>query len=899
MRDSYPLSLVGIGFGPQGVALAAAIEDAGERLGVSFPDRVAFFEKSPGPGWQTGMLFRNTDIQHHYLRDLATPRDPRSRFTFANFLKERDRIFEFGSLVYGGGGGAVSRIEWSEYVAWAAALLDDYVTYGSPVSNLRVKRAGDEDMIALTVPEGDILTRAVAYCGGRDLSHPPVFRDHLGERVFHATLFLDQVQTLPDLNDLRVAVVGGGQSAIEVIQYLHGAFPRTRITCVQRAFGFHHGDHSPFVQRAFHPKESDYFFSLPPDGRRSLLDEVMRANYAAVDKEAVSALYRTMYEDTLLGTSRIQMVPRSEVTQVRRDADDRYVLDVTNNLDGSSLTVVADVVVLATGYVDRPIPSVLEPLNSMLRWDEHGYPVVNYDFCLETADGANPVVFVPSAGESSHGLGSSSSFSMVALKAERVTEALAAMGLLRTKEAQPLKGQYLPESKHYIGRQREHGGWKLKPRAFILSGAFFVVGRNPLFIRELARQDLKILFITPARYRDQALACTADAAHPASLIDDIAFVEGALDKEGSFTAGVVSRALLWRDRYDISGIYAIGETLVEPTGVLADGLGLPGPGARATRVCRSKYLQRWYLRELSPPSAVVPPEDRDSPDLGTVTFPAVVKPAARTSSSGVVSILGPEELRPQLATYPGHETVLIETKVSGPEFSVESLVQNGRTIFASVTSKETTESHVRTFVELSHTVPSAREDTRETLLAANQRLLDRLAFENGTTHSEWRVDGDGRAVLMEVACRTPGDGLLTLYSLATGEPLEPQILRVALGQPASYPAPRRHARQVYLDHQEGRLDDVTLDWPGVEPRWVGARGSWPEIGPAAAGDPPALREVLVLKDRGQDLRCLTESDDRAVTFLIDAPSAAELDDLEQRVRRALNVRIAPAVAADG
>jgi L-ornithine N5-monooxygenase len=440
MRESGPLALAGIGFGPQGVALAAAIEDAAERLRVNFSGRVSFFEKAPGPGWQKGLLFRNTDIQHHYLRDLATPRDPRSRFTFANFLKERDRLFEFGSLVYGGGGGAVSRIEWSEYVTWAAGLLDDYVTYDSHVSDLRVERVADEDMIALTVPSGEVMARAVVYCGGRDLYYPSAFRDHLGERVFHATEFLERIGALPDLDGCRVAVVGAGQSAIEVVQYLHNTFPRTRIACLQRAFGFHHGDHSPFIQRMFHPRESDYFFSLPEQGRKSLLDEVMRANYAAVDKEAVSALYRTMYEDNLVRDPRIQMIPSSEVTRMHRDDDERYVLDVTNNLDGARQTVEADVVVLATGYVDEPLPSVLQPLSPLLRWDGRGCPAVGYDFSLLTVDGAGPAVFVPSAGESSHGLGSSSSFSMVALKAERLTDALTARGLLHAPTAEPVSG---------------------------------------------------------------------------------------------------------------------------------------------------------------------------------------------------------------------------------------------------------------------------------------------------------------------------------------------------------------------------------------------------------------------------------------------------------------------------
>lgn len=429
MPDPKPLDLLGIGFGPQGVALAAAIEDLGERAGTDLADRVHFYDKAPGPGWQTGLLLRNADIQHHYLRDLATPRDPRSRFTFANFLKEQDRIYEFGSLVYGGGGGAVSRIEWSAYVAWAATLLDRYVSYSSPVRAVRTTRVDGEDLLAVTLPDREVLTRSLAYCAGRDLHYPELFRAHLGDRVFHATTFLDRLRALPDLDGRRVAIVGGGQSAIEIVQYLHNTYPRCEITCVQRAVGFHHGNHSPFVQRMFHPAESDYYFSLTPAGRRDLLTEVMRANYAAVDKEAVSALYRTIYEDRLLGTERITMVPSSEVITVS-ESDGRYLLDTRNRLDGATTRVEADVVVLATGYVADTLPSILAPLRPDVRWDELGNPVVNHDFSLATVTVDGPTVFVPSHGEPSHGLASSSSFSMVALKAERVTDACCLKQLL-------------------------------------------------------------------------------------------------------------------------------------------------------------------------------------------------------------------------------------------------------------------------------------------------------------------------------------------------------------------------------------------------------------------------------------------------------------------------------------
>ena len=428
-----------------------------------------------------------------------------------------------------------------------------------------------------------------------------------------------------------------------------------------------------------------------------------------------------------------------------------------------------------------------------------------------------------------------------------------------------------------------------KPGAFILTGSFPVIRRNWLFLTELARRGLKILLITGAGYREQATAAIAEPCNPASHITEIGFVTGDWTAQGAFVAGAVAHAMEWRRRYTIVGAYAVGDTLAEATGLLCDGLGVRSPGLRASRACRSKYLQRWYAPELSPFSLTIPRDERGSSSLDAVTFPAVVKPASRSSSEGVVTVHDPAELRRQLSTYSDHEVVLVEQKVVGAEFSVESLVQDGRIVFASATDKETTDSHAHTFVELVHTVPSSRAALRDALLLANRRLLELLAFENGIAHSEWRIGADGCPVLMEIAARTPGDGLLVLYHLATGQPMEPQILRIALGEPASYGAPRRCTRQVYLEHEPGVLHDVAVDWPGVEPAWIGDSGVWPEVEPGCADDPPALRAVLVLKKRGSELVTLADSDDRAVTFFIDAPTPAGLDDLERRVRAAITI----------
>jgi hypothetical protein len=85
------------------------------------------------------------------------------------------------------------------------------------------------------------------------------------------------------------------------------------------------------------------------------------------------------------------------------------------------------------------------------------------------------------------------------------------------------------------------------------------------------------------------------------------------------------------------------------------------------------------------------------------------------------------------------------------------------------------------------------------------------------------------------------------------------------------------------------LDDVTVDWPGVRPEWISSSGVWPETKPGAVDDEPTLRAVLVLKPRGAELVQLADSDDRSVTFFIDAATPEALDALEQRARAAITI----------
>ncbi|GAA3788062.1 ATP-grasp domain-containing protein [Sphaerisporangium flaviroseum] len=431
-----------------------------------------------------------------------------------------------------------------------------------------------------------------------------------------------------------------------------------------------------------------------------------------------------------------------------------------------------------------------------------------------------------------------------------------------------------------------------RPPAILFMGDMVIVARQLRLITEAHRRGYApLLVVTPDTDPDELAACRADGAHPLSLLADVVNVA-----EPKVDLVVPAIQPLLR-RYDVRGVLCIGDFFVEPVGMVGACLNLPGAGAGASRTSRNKLLQRTTVPHLSPDFRVVTPEERAGFSSDGISFPVVVKPVGRFSSLGVRQVKDPEELPAILATYPEDETVLVESRVVGPEFSVEALTQNGEVIWAGVTGKATNESTGIFFTEMGHTSPARLpEEDVKALLDANAEVLRRIGFGDGITHAEFRLS-EGRAVLMEVATRLPGDGITFLWHLATGQPLEPVMIDLALGVPTSYPAPRRRAYQVYLEHPYGSLLDVTST--GAPPSWVSVDNNWPIFEPVAADAPPRDHAVLVTQHPGTVLGPQTDSEARAVSVIFDAPLDAPAEALAEKYTATVTIRVADETPADG
>lgn len=423
-----------------------------------------------------------------------------------------------------------------------------------------------------------------------------------------------------------------------------------------------------------------------------------------------------------------------------------------------------------------------------------------------------------------------------------------------------------------------------RPPAVLFMGDLVIVARQLRLITEAHRRGYApLLVVTPHTDPARLAELRADPEHPLSLLADV--VEVADAKVDYVVPGI--QPLL--RRYDVRAVLCVGDFFVEPVGVVGDLLGVPGAGMAASRISRNKLLQRTALRELSPAFEVVTPADRGGPVGADLAFPVVVKPVARFSSLGVRQVTRREELPGVLATYPDDETVLVESRVVGPEFSVEALTQGGEVLWSGVTAKQTNESGGIFFTEMGHTSPAELSDAdRDALVAANATALRRIGFRDGITHAEFRLSDDG-PVMMEIATRLPGDGITFLWHLATGSPLEPVMIDLALGEPTSYPLPRRRAAQVYLDHPCGVLREVTSSSKPVS--WVSRDEIWPEFTPLPADAEPSDHAVLVTVVPGDVLGPQTDSEARSASVVFDLPLGEPVEPLAKRYADTVRISV--------
>lgn len=408
------LDVVGVGFGPSNLALAIAVAEHNASPAVARPVTAEFVETKPEFGWHTGMLLPGATMQISFLKDLVTQRNPQSEFTFLKYLTERGRLTEFINYKTF----FPTRLEFHDYLAWAADKVDATVHYGSKVCGIR-DEGGVFTVETTGKRTGYLQASNVVVAGGLEPQLPPgITRTR---RQIHNHGFLHDLDRLPSRRHDRFVVVGAGQSAAEVAAYLHDLSPSIEVHGVFAKYGYSPADDSPFANRVFDPDAVDDFYTAAPGVRRQLINYHRSTNYSAVDLPLIEDLYAREYAERVAGRRRLFLRGASSV-QSTAETDDGVRVRIQHHPTGAVNEIDCDAIIFATGFAPASLEGVLGEMYADLTLKE-GRPVVTRDYRLVTSPPTEGGLYIQGNTEHTHGL-TSSLLSNIAVRSAEILDSI-------------------------------------------------------------------------------------------------------------------------------------------------------------------------------------------------------------------------------------------------------------------------------------------------------------------------------------------------------------------------------------------------------------------------------------------------------------------------------------------
>lgn len=437
MNEDDIYDVIGIGFGPANLALGVALEETADGADGRELRRL-FLECKPKAVWHPGMLIEDSLIQISVLKDLATIRNPQSRFTFLNYLKVKGRLFEFLNLrdLF------PTRIEFNDYLTWVAGELKERVRYGKEVlSVLPVEKEGEVRLLrvlARDIATGDVealLARNVVLATGGVPCAPAGIELQPGGRAFHShESMLRLKRDFPDPEaPYRFVVVGSGQSAAELFYHLLCNYRNADVTGAIRRFAYKPVDDSDFTNQIFFPEMVDFLYELPDEKRRMVLDHCKDVNYAVVDLALIRRIYKALYQEKVVGRNRARIRSYMHLESLL-ETGGAVIARFRDLLRDQDVTLEADGMVVCTGYTWRRKHPLLDELAPFLQRDGDGGYKVERSYRVAAAPSFNAGVFLQGFAEETHGA-SETVLSLLPIRAgDIVNSLLAARGARQAVE---------------------------------------------------------------------------------------------------------------------------------------------------------------------------------------------------------------------------------------------------------------------------------------------------------------------------------------------------------------------------------------------------------------------------------------------------------------------------------
>ena len=393
------VELLAVGAGPANLALAVALEELGAD---GLAENSLVIERGHSIEWQRGLLMPWTKSQVAFAKDLVTLRNPRSEFTFLNYLRSVGRLDDFINM----GSFTPYRLEVSGYLGWVAESLRKVrLQLGCECTSIKPVRdpAGTLTGWLTRLADGStISSRYLVIGAGRDPYIPPALAGLPTDRLIHSTRYRSRMTALDKDRPHRVAVVGAAQSAAEMFQALQHDLPASDVSWLMRSIGLRAYDTNKFTNELYYPSFIDKFFEALPEGKEQILREMHLTNYSGVESDLLQDLYTGLYLDRLSGVERRRLVTMTDITGARAEGED-VVLELTDRRTDAVSELRRDLVFLGTGFV-REMPALVRDLSASIGLDQIE---VTRRYRLKLAERSDAACYLQGVNEATHGIADS------------------------------------------------------------------------------------------------------------------------------------------------------------------------------------------------------------------------------------------------------------------------------------------------------------------------------------------------------------------------------------------------------------------------------------------------------------------------------------------------------------
>ncbi|BCM17565.1 SidA/IucD/PvdA family monooxygenase [Mesorhizobium sp. J8] len=349
-----------VGSGPANLALLTCLKERESPVLHS----LEVLERRDSAEWHPGIVFQDSALQVSLFKDLAFLRNPASPFTFFSFLRDKELLYHFihTNNLY------PSRKLFSDYLVWVSRFFANKISFGKEAVAVRF-RGEPPGPQSLAVTVRDVSSGTVSEIEAHDLvvslGHEPYIPENLAVdpgRVVHSNFFLSHANEGMINANARVAVVGSGQSAGEIVRFLLQHREVSEVIVVGRRRLFEQTDDNPFVNDFYTYPHSLKFAELPLEDRKRFLSDTRNTNFSTVTKDILKDIYDLRFEDQVCGRDRLKLFAYSEITAAR-PLENGLRLDLCGIGGGPAPTTVEiDLLVCATGFSNRRHLSFLQPL---------------------------------------------------------------------------------------------------------------------------------------------------------------------------------------------------------------------------------------------------------------------------------------------------------------------------------------------------------------------------------------------------------------------------------------------------------------------------------------------------------------------------------------------------------